>query len=332
MQWMLLGLRLFGAAVLAALLLFFVDVGRLWQTLAHTDPYCFAAAAAINLPLVVCKAERWRQILAALDLTYPPRRAWIAFLASLAMGLVTPGRIGEVTRVLYLKADVGANPAVALVSVVMDRLLDLVTLAMVGLAALAVWQLRWRIPLWAWGILGPLAAGPLLLAIPSVRRRLAQWMTRQRKDVEKGTASRRFDLAGALADSMVRMSGPAGRKAMAMGLGLSGVAFAVVAVQAWLLSAALGLGLRFAEVALMLGLANLVGSLPLSVAGVGTRDAVFVLLMGARGIPAESALALGASFLVCNVGVCFLLGLLAWEIWPPVRRDDARFPHSGAER
>jgi uncharacterized protein (TIRG00374 family) len=318
---MLAGLRLVGAGLLVALLVFVVDLDQLWKVLIRMEPAWAALAVAANLPVLALKGERWRWLLDGLELKYPYRRAWVAFTASLAAGIVTPGRVGEVVRVAYLKNDAGANPGVALFSVVVDRLLDLLVLAIVGGAGLAVWQLRWHVPWWAWLLLGPLVAVPLLIVVPPVRRRALQWLKRRRKvrpDTEKRTD---WDLRSALVDSTARLGTTSGKRALAAGLLLSGLAFGVLATQAWFLAQALGLSLGWVDVALMLALANLVGSLPLSVAGVGTREAVLVVLMGARLIPPESALALGAAFLLCNVVVCFALGLAAWEIWPPVRKQ-----------
>ena len=276
----------------------------------------------INLPILALKVERWRWVLDALQVSYRWGRAFIAFSGGLSAGIVTPGRLGELVRVMYLSGDLGLPYGLGLFSVIMDRLLDLVFLSVVGGATLASWQLRFSLPTWFLPVMIPVTIMPVLLLVPAVRRKIVSWLEKRTAEAPDKKTDRLGRLSEALALGAARTLGGRSRKALLFALLYTLCAFCMLATQAYFLTRGLGLSLGWVEVFLILGLANLVAGLPLSVAGVGTRDAVFVLLLAARGIPAESAVALGAGILVCNVAFCFLLGFVIWEIWPPVHRTE----------
>jgi uncharacterized protein (TIRG00374 family) len=320
MSWLPSLLRLAGLVAMVLLLLFVVDLHQLGRTLVSIEPGWAVAALLANLPILALKTERWRRVLMALQISYPFRRAFVAFTGGLPASIVTPGHVGELARVMYLKADLDLSAGIGLFSVVVDRLLDLMLLSFVGGTALAVWQLHWSLPVWVFPVLGPVVIAPLLLAIPAVRKRVAGFFERKRaKD-----GDRRSDGLGRLSDAWVkgtaRVLGGSSERALFHAVVFTLLAFCLLAAQTFFLACGLGLPLSFWEILLIIGLANLVSALPLSVAGVGTREAVLVLLFAGRGIAAEYALALGAAILVCNVAFCFAMGFAVWEIWPPTRR------------
>ena len=51
------------------------------------------------------KVLRWDVLLAARGLHYSRLRAWTSFLSSGYVGLLTPGRVGDLLRIQYLRHD-----------------------------------------------------------------------------------------------------------------------------------------------------------------------------------------------------------------------------------
>jgi uncharacterized membrane protein YbhN (UPF0104 family) len=82
------------------------------------------------------------------------------------------------------------------------------------------------------------------------------------------------------------------------------------------LAQALQLSLPFTYLAFCLAAINLIALLPISISGLGTRDAVFILLLGKIGISPERALGLSLLFLVTFNLAGVVVGMLAWYLRP----------------
>ena len=76
------------------------------------------------------------------------------YMSSLYVSFITPGRVGEFLKALYLKSDKGINVSKGFSSVLVDRLFDLYLLIILGF-----------IGLWQFDILGELSNSFLVLIV-----------------------------------------------------------------------------------------------------------------------------------------------------------------------
>src|SRR5690606_5634366 len=112
------------------------DPTALWTSVRDALGWELAAAVVLNLLSVFLKVLRWQGLLATRAIAFPLRKAWSAFTAVLYIGLLTPGRIGDVLRVKYLRSATGASYADGLASIAVDRICDIYVL--LGFVAFAV--------------------------------------------------------------------------------------------------------------------------------------------------------------------------------------------------
>jgi uncharacterized membrane protein YbhN (UPF0104 family) len=84
-----------------------------------------------------------------------------------------------------------------------------------------------------------------------------------------------------------------------------------MAVSAWLIGRALGVGLPFVDCALLFPLVVLAATLPVSVGGWGVRESAAIGVFGLAGVQASGALALSVVFGVVSIAVS-LPGALLW--------------------
>ncbi|HUT78183.1 MAG TPA: lysylphosphatidylglycerol synthase domain-containing protein, partial [Polyangia bacterium] len=131
------------------------------------------------------------------------------------------------------------------------------------------------------------------------------------------------DNTGDFYDGVGRLLGP---RLLLDGLLTLG-AYAVLFAGAALLAMSLGIEVTAVEAGLLLGLANLVALVPVTVAGVGTRDAVFVLAFPALGLTEAQALAFSALVLAA-----FFLGtgLFCFPFFAADRFPAAEHPVTGS--
>lgn len=305
-----IGLALFG------LVLTRIDFGRSLALLGRADPAILAAAALLIFPMMALKTVRWRWLQRTAGLRETSfTHSFLAYFTGMYAGLITPGRVGELVRVRYL-TNRGAPLGPALSTVIWDRIIDVGGLFLIGLIAL--WPLSGDFRSLYLG-----AAGLAVLGAAGVA--LLVW--------KGGSGS---VLAEALLRRIPRRGGRLGEKlgaAVPAFLGsLSGLRFpalmgmfvltlagwAVYYLQAWLLARTIGITLGLLPLVVSITAATTAAFLPVSISGLGTRDAALVILFQRFGRPGEEAMALSALIFLALI-VNALLGFVASQIleWRP---------------
>ncbi len=263
-------------------------------------------ALALTIVGVGLSALRWHRVLVALE---RPARASVLvrhYLASLFVGNVLPSTIGgDVLRVSRLAHERGDGPHVV-ASVVLERLtgwLVLPVLTIVGLVANP--GLRRMAPGPAGTALALALATLGLLAIM-----LAVASTRGfDRSVEGDQGWRRF--TGAIHLGLERFRGAPG---LAFEVLTAGFAYQLVVVLAAFVAAkALGLSIGWTAMLAFFPVVAIVQVLPLTVSGLGTREAALIFFLHPLGVPDSHAFALGLLLYMVNLAVS-LLGAPAFAI------------------
>ena len=127
--------RLLGPAVLAYFLLT-TDLHRIAANLRDVRWAPLPLSLALFPGVVLTKAWRWRQLIPALGVAAPTMlEASTLFMIGQFAGGATPGQTGDFVRAWYLR-ERGAPLSTALFSILLDRLLDFLLLAIVSLFGL----------------------------------------------------------------------------------------------------------------------------------------------------------------------------------------------------
>ncbi|WP_438039535.1 lysylphosphatidylglycerol synthase transmembrane domain-containing protein [Sorangium sp. So ce128] len=284
-----------------------------------------ALAAALNVLNIHLKVVRWDALLRARGIVYPLRRAWSAYATSLYVGMLTPGRVGDLLRIRYLRHDLGVPYAEGLATVVMDRLCDLYVLAAfvaVGVArysAVIAGRLAWL----TWGGIALTVLAPLVLLIPGLAERLLLAFSRKlAKDpserAEPGAASR----------FLVALRAHVGR-GLLFTLPVTVATFVVNFAQGYLIARALGVPLSLFDVTCLLAIANLLGLLPISIAGVGVRELFFSLVFPSLGFTAEHGVSFGLLIFAVIYLIVVAVGFVSWQLAPPPTSPAPSTPRSG---
>lgn len=302
-------LRLVGPALLALVVLRMPDRGAIFHTLRAAAFWPLAAAVALNVVNLQLKVSRWRVLLQTRGIEYSMRRAWGAYLSSAYVGMLTPGRVGDVLRVQYLRHDVGVGYAEGLASVVMDRLCDLyvlvafVAIGVVRFSSVVVGELAFI----AWAGVAATALGPLLLLVPGIAERVVRVL--YTKFALHRDAAGFTEFLSALRANV----GPS----LFWTVPMTALAFLVNYAQGWLLGRALHLDISFFDMTCLMAIASLLGLLPVSVSGVGVREVFFALAFPAMGLTAESGVSLGLLVFAVLYFFLVVVGFISWQIAPP---------------
>jgi uncharacterized membrane protein YbhN (UPF0104 family) len=267
-------------------------------------------AVALIVPLILVKTIRWQGILKSQGVSMALGAALQAYFASLFIGFLTPGRLGEFVRALYVQKDHKASAGKAIASVLADRLFDLCALLIAGGAALFAFS--------------TFESGIVIILLPAMLLGSALGLylhhgtyacIRQLFGRLGGWGRRLFAPEGWIAqirDGLLMMRWPLSL----LNVGWTVLAYALFFLQAYILAKALSIPLTYLSSMYAVALGSLAALLPVSISGLGTREAVIVAFLGTLGVSRE--MALGYSLLVFATFNLAggLMGGIAWMIKP----------------
>lgn len=306
-SWLFRGIGL----VLFAVILSRTDLRQTAAAIRGARPLWFAGAVLLIFPMIAFKTARWIDLQRAVGFSGATfGRSYLAYFTGLYAGLVTPGRVGEFVRVKFL-TDQGAPFGLSMATVLWDRILDVLGLFLLGV--LALWPLAGEFRGLYAGSLVTLALGLLGVVLlvrmgpgraGGLRARLGERLRRW------GPAGRVVSTGGGGLLQASRRLRP-GLLIRAGALTIAG--WLVYYLQAVLVARSLSIPLGILPLVVCVTAAAVAAFLPLSISGLGTRDAVLVLLFGRLGRPAAEAVALSTLILALLVANA-LFGLAASQI------------------
>jgi len=266
-----------------------LDVGSLRAALARGQWGLFAAAVVVLLLAFVVGATRWYKLLAAADIHVSFAATMRAYFAGLLASSFLPGAIaGDVARVL-LVGGVGTR-ARTTTTVLFDRVTIFVVA--VGLAWIALWPAE--------------VPGSLVFALVMSTVALVGVCVVLALSMSGALLIRRYTPAAFRApghDAFVAL-----RKLLTLrvllgsvtGLGIGYEALAILSV--WLAARCIGVDVSFWTITVIAPPILILSALPISIGGLGVREASYVGLLGEVGVNASEAtlvgLLAGASFLL----------------------------------
>jgi uncharacterized protein (TIRG00374 family) len=286
--------------------------GEVWGLLARAEAAPLALALGLNLVPLWLKVVRWQVLLRTRGIHYATRPALLGFSASLYLGMLTPGRVGDVLRIHYLRHDTGARYADGLAFLVVDRLADLWVIVAFTAYAVARWSalLSPELAQLGWIVIAGSILAPLPLFVPRVADAILRRIYRK--------VAREADADGP--DVFLATLRRAARGAVVPVLGLTIAAYGVNFAQGWLLARAMDLPVGFVDAACLQSVQGLLGLLPISVSGLGVREATFAAIFPALGSDAAAGTSYGLALFVVIYVSQVLVGAIAWQIRPPPAR------------
>ncbi len=249
--------------------------------LAEMDPLLFAAAVCIFIFMLLVCSFRWGLLLPE---HFSVRRLFPLYMIGSFFNIFLPGLVGgDVVKVYYLYRETRKG-AQALASVFMDRYMGYAGLMTLGALA---YPFGFRSFSGTW--ITPVLPGIVMLFI----------ITSMVLFIAKPGG--RFEFISRLHDYL--HSYVKNRPVIVKTLALSILNHALSSVTAWLIAMSLGEQIPLSTLFVFVPVISTLAALPISISGLGIREAAFVLLLGSQGLSPESATAISfAWFLVMAAG------------------------------
>lgn len=271
-----------------------IPIGRMIGEIrdARLLPLVLGLLLTVTFPIL--SGLRWRAVMGGLGIPISMRESTSMILACFTLSTFTPSKGGDIARAWFLRGR--APMSTVLGSVLAERILDVLTL--LAFCFIGALSFRWRTLSILSGLLlaGGIAvvAGLLFLRFP--------YPAKIRPKIERGLEALRV---------LIRRPGLLGGV-----LAFTLLNWLASFVQVWLFYRSLGAtGVPFGRVCAVLPVAIFVGLLPVTIAGMGTRDAVLIRLLAAQATPAVS-LGVGMLYSLCGYWIPGIVGIpfLSWAM------------------
>lgn len=266
-------------------ILFRIDFGLLKKELANFNMGFLLMAVFFMAAQIVVKAEKWRLILTSLSIHLTRLKTISLCWLGLFVGVVTPGRLGELIKVYFLK-NKGYSAFRSFFSVLADRIVDVGTLLLFGFFIFLFFLKGIGIYILFIGS-GLILFLVFLFLLIDNRSFLHKFFTKAVKnffpidfeEYNKFTLSKLWQGLRGIKKSQF-------------------IVFFAYLIISWLFYFAarymivlsLGINLSFLDASAISALMAIVTMLPVSVAGIGTREAAAIYLFGLFSIAREPAL------------------------------------------
>lgn len=305
------------SVVLLTVLFVRTEFGQIWGTIARSEPgWLLLALVGLEISQVM-SAVRWWLLAQPLGFDDPFRRYLVYYFSGMYLNLFAPSTVaGDIGRALFLAAG-RQRRALALTSVVADRGLGFVALVWVGAGAIVLlpgYPMPHILRLAAW-LVPPLTVaawfwGPLLVVRVLAPRN--RWRVLVESELAPYRRSYRL-MAGSFALAIL---------------------FHLVQISTQILIAwSLDLEIPWSYFLIFVPLVNMAGMLPVTMNGVGIREAGYWYFLSRVGTDSEAAIALG----LLSSAITLVTGLSGAPVFLLVqqrrprnsRQESARCPRPG---
>ena len=269
-------------------------------------------------PLIVyLRSLRWWMIGRKIQLDSSLKRLFEINYIAWFLGNLPVGGISAVSKFLYLK-DEGVTASRAFISLTIDKLIDTGALFLLGLYALYYLPtslVAAKIP-WAFVIIATL----LIIVVLAAGKKIWAGF----KNVLSRYLNKRLQRIGSdLENDLKLFWSTSGLSFFTATLILSVAIEILRAVVIYIIAHAIGLSVSFGFMVACTGLIGLANIIPISVHGLGVRDAVLLLTLPLIGYSKEAALALGLAMFLWTI-LFKLSGVYFWFKSPlPLKGGDA---------
>lgn len=282
-KWLLIAIT---AITLAALFAGF-DGEAAMNALLKADWTLLAAAAGLSLTFPLLSAWRWQAVSRSIGLTIAFKSSFSLIMAAWPLGAITPAKSGDLIKVVFLRNHLPYSMTAGLV--LAERLIDVAVLSLFA----AVGGLALDLPLVAAAGLAIAAATALFVALVALGR--TNWLPGRIQPMAENVR---------LASSrLIRSPG-----LLLLSAAITALNWFASILQTWLCYASLQHAVPLDLIAAALPVAIFSGLLPITIAGMGTRDAA-ILFLFQNYAPYEINLMTGLLYSLFGYWLLTLLGL-----------------------
>ena len=264
----------------------------------------FLAGFGLLVFVYLFKSLRWMLINRTFGIRISYGTTLIYFMVAGFLSVITPGRIGEFAKIFFIQRKAKVSGVLATTSVVLDRVWDVLVLTLLGgvgaLLILGGFQIN---TLTLLIIIGFFLLSLAIILFPSVIFVPMKFLFRKKEKL-----SAELDQ---VFDSWKKNA----LKLFLPGFFTTLAAFLALALIPLIFTGKLGQEVGIIPSISAVSISNMLAFLPVTVAGVGTRELVFSEVWKLLEYTTESAITISTAYFICNYLGSVLLGGVTYALW-----------------
>jgi hypothetical protein len=263
--------------------------------------YLFFATLVLPIPILL-QSIRWNAIMGSCNIHYPLGKTMKIWLIGMFAGSITPGRVGEFSKAYYLKMD-GFTTEESITSIILDRVVEVLTLITIGILGAFYLSFSFKLELKVFLAVFVVVLFMIFILLEKrtvsifIRPIFRRFAPKEKREAIKMSYDEFYSKTGSIK----------GNKGLFL-LTLS--AWLLSAFSWYLLAQALNFEIPYLYLVAVMPITVFATSLPVSIFGLGTREAVFIFLFAPVGLNAQEAVSfaiLALAFLLIPPSSGFLL-------------------------
>ncbi|MEW6295745.1 MAG: lysylphosphatidylglycerol synthase transmembrane domain-containing protein [Candidatus Diapherotrites archaeon] len=298
--------------VIIGLLLFIyillkLDISKSFSYIYKINLLFFSFYLFLTFFVLFIKGLKWRVLILPFGKNKSVFYCVKYFLVGFFWGIITPGRIGEFVRTFYLDKELN-NLGKSFSTVFIDRLFDIVVLLLLGLVAILSFSFSFNLVLISTPILFAIVLAAFVCIIFFFKKKFMKKILRPFfyffvPQTHKKKIRVNFD---SFYHGLSILKKKPKYSIFALILTLLIWLFSIIADYFLILSLNIQASLFF--VALIIPIIRLVDIIPISISGIGTRDAALIFLFSFIGLAKEQAIAFSLVYLFVGYFLIALAG------------------------
>ncbi|WAC05027.1 MAG: lysylphosphatidylglycerol synthase transmembrane domain-containing protein [Methanoregula sp.] len=301
--------------VLFLIILSRINLGALVDIFAHINLPLLFMALLVNGAAIVLKSLKWKIIVNSVKNDFTLKESIKAFFVGFSFSTITPAKLGDFIRVLYIQDD-GCGLGKSLATVVIDRLIDIILLFSIALVGVYGFSVFYHIEIisvstFALLIVGIIAGIYIVLNKSVLSALLKPFFNLFVPQHLKGKISLYYNdfFTGLFAFYLDHR-----RFYSSIFVGL--ISWIPPFIYGYLLALSIGIDAGIFFFILVIPIISLLDLLPISISGIGTRDVALIFLFGLKSISPEQAVAFSLLYLFMSYWLIALIGAGVYFRYP----------------
>ena len=291
-----------------------IGVDNIVATFRNVDPRSLLIFPIFTVFILLIRGYRWRMLMEVVGIEYPLHKSVLVWSIGFFGAAVTPGKVGDAVRAYYLSRDSGRRFGECFLTVFVDRLMDVVTMLVTGVVTMMLFSFYFIDLPWVTIVI---AVAVIFGLIYLVLHR--DFMKKTVGPLVRAMAPEKYrELLGEQVDSFYGSLGLYLKqwKVTLFAYLLTLMFWGGVWLLAYACTVVLGLDIPIWFVYLMMPTVTLVELLPISISGLGTRDATVIYFFSILGLASASAVGFSIMYLVAGTYLTALFGFVVWLLRP----------------
>jgi uncharacterized protein (TIRG00374 family) len=288
-----------------------VGLGQIADAFRQAEPLKLLVFPVFMVVIILLRGFRWQYLLRMIGINYSLWKSSAVWSVGFFAAAVTPGKVGDAIRAYYVTRETGRNFGETFLTVFIDRLMDLVVVMLIGIVTTFLFSFYyiqissiWLIVLTTIGMFALL----YLVMNRAVMKKLIKPIFRAltpKKHQEK--LSINFNSFYNSLGLYVKQW----RGTLATFL-LTVVYWGMVFVLAYYVAVVLNIRISFAYLFIIMPMVTLVELVPISVSGLGTREATVIYFFSVIGLTSAQAVSFSITYLIAGTYLTSILGFVLW--------------------